>query len=143
MRVAFLVIFGSLLLVGCVGRNPPSRERGEQPLPPQGQSPRPEDLLFPDYLLMADFEIDQYGRIPENTLVGAEMMTELDLADTLRRFTEVLDARGWSIHHQEVAIQSFRLMAGLKDATVEIRAVQGSGLTKVFLLYQPAIDPRP
>ena len=67
------------------------------------------------------------------------MMTGLDLASTLQRYNEVLDAHGWAITQQEIASQSFRLMAELNDDWLEIRAVQGTGMTRVFLLYQPGV----
>jgi hypothetical protein len=142
MKIAFPVLVGSLLLFGCVGPKPPAEEGSADVMVPQAESQRPENLLFPDYLLMADFEIDQHGRIPENTLVGAEMMTELDLAITLQRFTKVLDAHGWELTRQEIAAQSFRLIAVLNEDRLEIRAVQGTGGTKVFLLYLPGEDSR-
>jgi hypothetical protein len=143
MKSAFPVLAGVLLLFGCTTPNPPAEEVRTDALLQPEESKRPENLLFPDYLFMVDFEIDQHGRIPENTLVGAEMMTELDLAGTLQRFTEVLDAREWEIAHQEMTPQSFRLIALLEGARVEIRAVQGTGTTKVFLLYLPSVDFRP
>lgn len=102
---------------------------------------RPETLLFPEYLLMEGFELDQHGRIPESRLVGAGMKSKLPLGTVLRRFNDVLASKGWSVTQAEMGHQSFRLMAAQKGETLEIRAVQGSGATQVFVLYQPAVQP--
>lgn len=143
MKVVFPLLVGILLLFGCVAPKPPPEEAGTMPPLAPEENPRPANLLFPDYLLMDDFEIDQHGRIPENTLVGADMMTALNLTETLQRFTAVLDAHGWTTTRQEIASQSFRLLGAQNGATLEIRAVQGTGMTKVFLLYQPDVVSGP
>ncbi len=98
---------------------------------------RPEELFFPDYLLMEDFELNQHGIIPETSLVGAGIRTELNLKTVRCRFGDVLASNHWKIDGMEVGKQSFRMMASLKADSVEIRAVQGSGATQIFILYQP------
>ena len=99
---------------------------------------RPDTFLFPDYLCMEDFEIDQHGRIPETTLIGIDLKSDLALKTTLRRFNGVLVNNGWKITKAEIAQQSFRLRAVMAEETLEVRAVQGSGPTQVFVLYQPS-----
>ncbi len=139
MRVAFLFQLGIvLLLCGCTTTEQPLVvvEDADAMLH-LGSELRPENLLFPEYLLMADFELDQHGRIPGSTVVGGDLKTELDLKTTLRRFNDLLASNGWSITKQEVAEDFFRLLATMKGDTLEIRAVQGSGPTQVFILYQP------
>jgi hypothetical protein len=101
---------------------------------------RPDTYLFPDYLFMEDFEIDQHGRIPETTLIGIDLKTDLAVKTVLRQFNKVLANNGWKISKAEIAEQSFRLLADMKDETLEVRAVQGSGPTQVFVLYQPSLE---
>ncbi|RKX38264.1 MAG: hypothetical protein DRP64_15980 [Verrucomicrobia bacterium] len=98
---------------------------------------RPENLLFPEYLFMADFELDQHGWIPGSSVVGVDLKTKLDLKTTLQRFTDLLALKGWSITKEEVMERSFRLLAAMKGEALEIRGVRGSGPTQVFILYQP------
>jgi len=102
-----------------------------------GKNVKPENLFFPEYLLMADFEVDQHGKIPNTLWVGADLKTRLSLNTTRRRYVEVLGRQGWKTTLLESRKQSFRLMATLDADVLEIRAVQGSGPTQVFILYQP------
>ena len=101
-----------------------------------GENVKPENLFFPEYLLMADFEVDQHGKIPNTPWVGADLKTKLSLNTTRRRYVEVLNRRDWTTTILESRRQSFRLMATLNGDVLEIRAVQGSGPTQVFILYQ-------
>ena len=101
-----------------------------------GKDYRPEVLLFPEYLLMEEFELSQHGRISDTDLVGAGMRSMLSLTTIRTRFSDVLASNGWEIDKMEISRQSFRLMASLKEETVEIRAVQGGGASQVFLLYK-------
>ncbi len=98
---------------------------------------RPEVLLFPDYLLMEDFELNQHGIIPESDLVGAGMRTILDLKIAMRRFNDALDAHGWKTEKTELGNKSFRTLASTADEFIEIRAVQGNEITQVFILFRP------
>lgn len=103
---------------------------------------RPEVLLFPEYLLMEDFELSQHGRIPGTTLIGADMKSDVGLGETRRRYTDLLASMGWKTDRVEIGKQSFRMLLSKKrEGEVEIRAVQGSGATQVFLLYTPALEP--
>ena len=97
---------------------------------------RPEVLLFPDYLLMEDFQLFQHGRITQTNLIGAGMKTDFDLATVRRQFSDVLASKGWKTDKMEMGKQSFRQMASLQGETLEIRAVQGTGPTQVFILYR-------
>jgi hypothetical protein len=99
---------------------------------------RPETLLFPEYLLMEDFELDAHGWIPETPLVGGGLKRELGLKTVLRQYNQVLATHGWRVAKAEIAKQSFRLMAAKKTETLEIRAVQGTGSPQIFILYKPA-----
>lgn len=108
-----------------------------------GEQVRPENLFFPEYLLMADFELDQHGRIPASTVVGVDLKTKLDVETTLQRFKDILTSHGWNITQEEVAEHSFRLLAGMKGESLEIRAVQGSGPTQIFVLYRPSSIQNP
>ena len=101
---------------------------------------RPENLLFPEYLFMEGFELDQHGRIPETTLIGIDLKTDLGLKATLRMFNTLLVSKRWRITKAEIAKQSFRLQASMADEILEIRAVQGAGPTQVFILYQPSSE---
>jgi len=101
---------------------------------------RPEQILFPSYLFMEDLELHDHGRIPGTTMIGAGMKTRLGLATVRRAFSDQLDANGWTMDKVEVESKSFRMLASLKNETVEIRAVQGTGPTQIYLLYQPAAE---
>jgi hypothetical protein len=98
---------------------------------------RPEVLLFPEYLMMEDFELQQHGRIPESKLIGAAMSSQLGLQQVRGRFDEALTKQGWTIDKVEIGRRSFLLMATLKQDGIEIRAVQGTGRAQIFILYEP------
>jgi hypothetical protein len=139
MLSAFLV--GVLLLgsVSCRTPGPPEAVVEEdEAMPYLGPGLRPEILLFPEYLFMDGFELDQHGRIPQSELIGVDLKTSQDLKTVLRRFNHLLVSSGWTISKAEVAAQSFRLLAAMQDETLEVRGVQGSGPTQVFILYRPA-----
>ena len=101
---------------------------------------RPESLLFPEYLLLYGLELDQHGRIPQSSLIGVGLKTKMELNTVLHRYNKVLAIEGWQITKAEMAKKSFRLLAAMKGETLEIRAVQGSGPTQVFILYQPGAE---
>ncbi len=132
--------FGAMLLLlcGCATKAPPEAEvENTDAMLHLKVGLRPENLLFPEYLLMADFEIDQHGRIPESSLVGASLKTKLGVKAVLRRFSDMLATKGWGTTALESTEHFFRLLAVMKGETLEIRAVQGTGPTQVFILYQP------
>jgi hypothetical protein len=139
MRALFLIFMSGFLLLGC-SSTPDVVVQDEDTLIYLNPGLRPETFLFPDYLFMEDFELDQHGRIPETTLIGIDLKTSLAVKTALRRFNNVLARNGWTITKAEMAQQSFRLQAGMGDETLEVRAVQGTGPTQVFVLYQPASE---
>lgn len=141
MKINIVQIFAVIICVsGCV--NPP------EPVEPVvdvrtsleyvQKGLRPEQLLFPEYLLMEDFELYQHGRIPDSILVGCGVSTKLALSVCRRRFTDVLQKHGWGLGKVEIGRKSFRVIAENEKESVEIRAVQGVGITQVFLLYKDA-----
>jgi len=140
MRIAFL--FGVVLsLCGCTTPEPSAVvvEEDEAMLHLDAQL-RPENLFFPEYLILAGFELDQHGRIPGSNVVGAGLETKLDLKIVLQQFNDLVASKGWTITGEEVMKRSFRLLAAMKGDALEIRAVQGSGPTQVFILYCPKAE---
>ncbi len=141
IRFFSVCIFSTLIflvLCGCVSTEDPSVVRQEDVLLILEPGLRPETLLFPEYLLLEDFELEAHGRIPKTIRVGAGLKTQMGLKTVLRRYRNILMLRGWRIDQTEQASQSFRLVASKKAETLEVRAVQGTGPTQVFILYKPA-----
>ena len=139
----FVPVFIAVVMAGCV-----VPEESAQPVVAVDESMeflepglRPETILFPEYLLMEDVELLQHGRIPQTTFIGANMKANMGLVSVRSSFNNLLDTHGWTIGKTEIESRSFRLMASLKQETVEIRAVQGTGPTQIFLLYQPGPKP--
>lgn len=135
-----------VLLTGCAAPEPPAEPVVDPAAAMEFLEPglRPEVLLFPEYMLMEEYELNQHGRIPETELIGAGLRTKLSLATVRKEYSDALDAEGWSTTSMEIDRQAFRLIARLNDQDVEIRAVQGTGVTEVFILYHPgpgADDP--
>ena len=126
-----------LLLCSCSTDTPPVVVEEADAMIHLGANLRPENLFFPEYLFLADFELDQHGRIPESTLVGADLKTKQGLATVLRKFNNVLAAKGWETTRLESNENAFRLLAALNADMLEIRAVQGTGPTQIFILYRP------
>ena len=104
---------------------------------------RPEVILFPEYLLLEDFQVERHGRVPESELIGGGLRTRLSLSESRTRFTDVLSEQGWAIDKVEIERQSFRLLASSPTEYLELRAVRGTGDTKVFLLYEPNLANPP
>lgn len=101
-----------------------------------GAEDSPVSVLFPDYLLLDGIKLNDHGRIPATPLIGADMTATNDLATVRSLFSTQLADHGWNTDKMEIGRQYFRLMASHEDEQVEIRAVQGTGPTQVFLLYQ-------
>ncbi|QBG46323.1 hypothetical protein EGM51_02495 [Verrucomicrobia bacterium S94] len=133
---AFLLI---VLIAGCSTPEPPAEPVVDPAEAMEFLEPglRPEVLLFPEYMLMEEYELNQHGRIPETNLIGAGLRANLSLTTVRKAYSDVLDSKGWNVSGMEIGKQFFRLMARLKDQEVEIRAVQGQGPTEVFILYNP------
>jgi hypothetical protein len=104
---------------------------------------RPEVLLFPDYLLPEDYELDQHGRIPGTSLVGAGMKVGKGIRQVEAQFGNLLSQKEWTVSARESSDQSFRLMADHSSGSyVEIRGVQGTGPTHIFILFRPEATTR-
>ena len=129
-----------LLLWGCASAETPATVLDEDVMLFLAPGLRTETLLFPEYLLMEDLELDVHGRIPHSTLVGGGLKTKLGLKEVLQCYAAVLETQGWQAEPAEVTNSSFRLMASKPDETLEIRAVQGTGPTQIFILYQPTVS---
>jgi hypothetical protein len=126
------------LLVSCATTEPETVVNDNEVLLYLDPDLRPEPLLFPEYLLMADFEIDQHGKIPNSTLVCAGIKTMLNLTTTHQHLNQLLATEGWTITKDENAEHFFRLLATKQSESLEIRAVQGtSPPVQVLLLYRP------
>ncbi len=132
------------MLAGCVAPQQPAEPVVDQAETMTFLEPglRPEVLLFPEYLLLEDFELTRHGRIPETSLIGAGMQTKVNLKITHRRLSNVLTSKGWKIDRAEAGSQSYRLLASLDGESLEVRSVKGTGATQVFILYEPN-DPAP
>jgi hypothetical protein len=137
MRWIEIYAGAALLLCGCATDTPPAVVDEADTMLHLGANLRLENLLFPDYLFMADFELDQHGRIPESSRVGVGLKTKLGLQTVFRRFNDVLTIKDWETTVLESKEQAFRLWATRKGDVLEIRAVQGTGPTQVFILYEP------
>ena len=130
-----------LFLWGCASPETPAVVLDEEVMLFLKPGLRPESLLFPEYLLIEDLELDTHGRIPESPLVGAGLKTKLGFKTVLDRYHAILESKGWQIAPAEVTNQAFRLLASRLGETLEIRAVQGTDLTQVFILYRPTPPP--
>lgn len=139
MRVFWISLISVVLAGGCVTSSDPIDPVVNSDASMEFLQPglRPEVLLFPAYLLMEEYELNQHGRIPESRLIGAGMRTKRALATVRKDYSDALISKGWKISATEIERQSFRLMAEHAEAEIEIRAVQGIGPTELFLLYQP------
>jgi hypothetical protein len=104
---------------------------------PVMEAPRP-DVLFPDYLLMDGFKLNDQGHIPGTGLIGGDMTVAQDLATVRRLISEQLSVHQWTTDKMEIGRQYFRILASHAGEEIEIRVVQGTGPTQVFLLYHPA-----
>lgn len=140
MRWVSILIIG-LGVSGCVAPKEPTEPVVDVDASMEFLEPglRPEVLLFPEYLMLEEFELHQHGRIPETPLVGGGMKTAVSLSVVRGRFNDVLADNGWRSDKTEIGRQSFRLLASRGVEQLEIRAVQGGGPTQVFILYTP--DP--
>ncbi len=102
---------------------------------------RPEKLLFPEYLMLEDAELEQHGRIPGTPVLGTGLVIKAKLGVVHRRYREVLSSKGWTVEQFDADRQSFRIKAAGKEGEIEIRAVQGTKReTHVFILLTPAAD---
>jgi hypothetical protein len=100
--------------------------------------PPPPAVLFPDYLLIDGFKLNDHGRIAGTALIGADMTVAQDLGPVRILISDQLTIHEWRTDKMEIGRQYFRVLASHGGEEIEIRAVQGTGPTQVFLLYQPS-----
>jgi len=136
----FCVATSFFLLVGCASVLPEQQTIVDEnaTMVYLEENLEPEALLFPAYLLGRDVELGQHGRIPGTNLIGAGMQVKRPLRVVHRELMVALEEHGWIVDAIEDDRQSFRIMASLGDENLELRGVQGSGSTHIFVLYTPA-----
>jgi len=132
MKTRWMIVPVCLALAGCTSAPVPVMEDAPAIEPPA------LSVLFPDYLLIDGFELNDHGRIAGTALIGADMTVLQDLGTVRSLVTEQLYLHEWTTDKMEIGRQYFRVLASLAGAEIEIRAVQGTGPTQVFLLYHPA-----
>ena len=123
-----------LTLAGCASA---PLEMVEDDAPVMEEPVRPS-VLFPDYFLMDNFSLNDHGIIPDAGLIGADMTVEVDLATVRNLLSKQLSLHEWNTDKMEIGRQYFLVLASHAGEEIEIRAVQGTGPTQVFLLYRPA-----
>ncbi|HSR88751.1 MAG TPA: hypothetical protein VLL07_07330 [Pontiella sp.] len=134
MKAGWMIVPACLMLAGCASA--PTGIAGDDLAVPE-EPPRPT-ILFPDYLLMERFSLNDHGIIPGMGLIGADMTVADDLASVRNLISEQLSLHEWNTDKMEIGRQYFRVLASHDGEEIEIRAVQGTGPTQVFLLYRPA-----
>ncbi len=132
MKTRWMIVPVCLALAGCVSA--PVQMKEDAPV----MEPPPPSVLFPDYLLMDGFELNDHGRIPGAGLIGADMTVAQDLGTVRSLIGNQLTIHKWEIDKMEIGRQYFRVLASHAGEEIEIRAVQGTGPTQVFLLYHPS-----
>ena len=129
MKTRWMILPVCLAFAGCTSAPVPLVEEA-----PMMEPPRPS-VLFPDYLLIDGFELNDHGRIAGTALIGAEMTVLQDLGTVRSLVSEQLTLHEWTTDKMEIGRQHFRILASHAGEEIEIRAVQGTGPTQVFLLY--------
>jgi hypothetical protein len=132
MKIRWLIWPICLALAGCISA--PVLVEDDVPVL---ESPRPI-TLFPDYLLIEGFKLNDQGHIPGTGLIGADMTVAQELGAVRSLVSEKLSLHQWTTDKMEIGRQYFRLLASHTGEEIEIRAVQGTGPTQVFLLYRPS-----
>jgi hypothetical protein len=132
MNTRWMILPVCLALAGCVSA-PVQVEEDATVMEP----PRPV-VLFPDYFLMDGFKLNDHGHISGTELVGADMTVAQELGSVRSLVSEQLSLHEWTTDKMEIGRQYFRVLASHAGEEIEIRAVQGTGPTQVFLLYHPS-----
>ena len=142
--IGTLVVCGcNSVLSGCALLRSEKPE-GPAPLATITQDDESIPIYFPECFLLKGARLNDHGRIPSSPLVGAGMTANESLSSVHSQYLDVLQANGWVVDQEEEGRQSFRVIASLAEATVELRAVQGTtGPTQIFLLYTPKGDAIP
>jgi hypothetical protein len=133
MKTGWMILPLCLALAGCA--TVPMQEAEDAPAP---ESPLPPVVLFPDYFLMEGFRLNDHGRIPGTLLIGADMTVTQELRAVRSLINDQLSRHEWTTDKMEIGRQYFRILASQAGEEIEIRAVQGTGPTQVFLLYRPS-----
>jgi len=125
-----------LMLAGCVSAPVPVQDT------PTVSEPQRPTALFPDYFFMDGFKLNDQGYISGTGLIGGDMTGAQDLRTVRNLVDEQLRAHGWTTDKMEIGRQYFRVLASHAGEAIEIRAVQGTGPTQVFVLYRsaPSLD---
>ena len=134
MKAGWMIVSVCLALTGCASAPVEMENKADAPAT---EPPRPV-ALFPDYLLLDDFTLNDQGHIPGTGLIGADMTVAQELGAVRGLISEQLSLHTWTTDKMEIGRQYFRVLASHAGEEIEIRSVQGTGPTQVFLLYRPA-----
>ena len=134
MKAGWMIVSVCLALAGCTCG---PVEMGDEADAPAAEPP-PLVVLFPDYFLMEGFTLNDQGHISGTGLIGADMTVAQELGAVRNLVSEQLSLHTWTTDKMEIGRQYFRVLASHAGEEIEIRAVQGTGPTQVFLLYRPA-----
>lgn len=131
MKMKWIMLTVCLALAGCKTVTVPVEEDVAVL-----EVPRPT-ALFPDYFLMDGFKLNDQGHIPGTGLIGGDMTVSQDLGAVRNLINEQLAIHEWTTDKMEIGRKYFRVLASHAGDEIEIRAVQGTGPTQVFVLYHP------
>jgi hypothetical protein len=132
MKIGWMIWPVCLALAGCMSPPIQMEEDASVVVPP------PPVALFPDCFLMEGFTLNDQGHISGTGLIGADMTVLQDVGAVRSLISEQLSLHEWTTDKMEIGRQYFRVLASHAGEEVEIRAVQGTGPTQVFLLYKPS-----
>jgi len=94
-----------------------------------------EPLPFPRYLLPEGFELGPYGRILGTSSYAIEIRGPSSLRVATRLYKQILTSNHWNIDETERKRRSVWIKASKPRGSLEIRGVQGIGITSLFLIY--------
>ena len=141
-RLLLVFIVPGMLFSGCSTPDAPAQIQQEDVMLFLDSGLRPETIYFPEYLLLPNIELNAHGYISGTPLIGAGLTTDLALKVVWRQYKDLLFSKGWKIEKMEVTNQSFWFMVTQGDEVLEIRGVQGTGPTQLFILYRPLMEER-
>jgi len=130
--VQWMTVPVCLVLAGCASAPEPVE------VAPTVTEPQRPTALFPDCFFMEGSELNDQGLIPGSGLIGGDMTMEMDLSAVRSWYNDQLSAHAWTTDKMEIGRQYFRVLASHAGEEIEIRAVQGTGPTQVFILYRPS-----
>lgn len=129
-----MIVVACLALAGCASGPVEMEHEDDAP----AAEPPPPVVLFPDYLHIDGFKLNNQGHISGTGLIGADMTVTQELGVVRSLVSEQLSLHTWTTDKMEIGRQYFRVLASHAGEEIEIRAVQGTGPTQLFLLYRPA-----